>query len=71
MQALRAGQLHPAMLVPQQKAGRPGLSTIVLDEADLMLSMPGYDADLRDIIPKVGCPNWLFGQTLTVCSPVI
>ena len=53
MQALRAGQLQPSMLAAQPKAGRPGLSTMVLDEADLMLSMPGYEADLRDIIPKV------------------
>lgn len=41
------------MLAAQPKAGRPGLSTLVLDEADLMLSMPGYETDLRDIIPKV------------------
>lgn len=41
------------MLALQPKAGRPGLSTLVLDEADLMLSMPGYETDLRDIIPKV------------------
>ena len=53
MQALRAGQLQSGMLAAQPKAGRPGLSTVVLDEADLMLSMPGYEADLRDIIPKV------------------
>lgn len=61
MQALRTGQVQPSMLAAQPKAGRPGLSTMVLDEADLMLSMPGYEADLRDIIPKVSptaCAAW-------------
>ena len=32
---------------------RPGLSTLVLDEADLMLSMPGYEEDLQAIAPLV------------------
>ena len=54
LQALRAGHLQPSMLTPLPKGNRPGLSTLVLDEADLMLSMPGYEADMREIIPKVG-----------------
>ncbi len=32
---------------------RPGLSTLVLDEADLMLSMPGYEEDLQAVAPLV------------------
>jgi superfamily II DNA/RNA helicase len=35
---------------------RPGLSTLVLDEADLMLSMPGYEEDLQALAPLVQAP---------------
>ncbi|KAK9849492.1 hypothetical protein WJX84_000973 [Apatococcus fuscideae] len=64
-QALRSGQVQPSMLAAQPKAGRPGLSTVVLDEADLMLSMPGYEADLRDIFPKLpsSCQRILMSAT--------
>jgi superfamily II DNA/RNA helicase len=40
-------------LQPDERMRRPGLSTLVLDEADLMLSMPGYEEDLQAVAPLV------------------
>lgn len=53
-QALREGRLRAAALASDERMRRPGLQTLVLDEADLMLSMPGYEEDLRAIAPLVG-----------------
>ena len=53
MQALKEGKLRPQILQPQEGLRPPGLSTLILDEADLILSMPGYDEDLQAIAPKV------------------
>ena len=53
VQVLREGRIRPAVLQPAQAAGRPGLCTLVLDEADLILSMPGYEADLQALAPQV------------------
>ena len=52
-QALREGRLRPQALQPDERMRRPGLGMLVLDEADLMLSMPGYEEDLRAIAPLV------------------
>ena len=57
MQALKEGKLRPQILQPQEGLRRPGLSTLILDEADLILSMPGYDEDLQAIAPKVLTPR--------------
>ena len=58
MQALKEGKLRPQSLQPQEGLRRrPGLSTLILDEADLILSMPGYDEDLQAIAPKVSTPR--------------
>ncbi|BDA46069.1 ATP-dependent RNA helicase dbp9 [Coccomyxa sp. Obi] len=52
-QALKEGRLRAASFQPDERTGRPGLSTLVLDEADLMLSMPGYEEDLQAIAPLI------------------
>ncbi len=52
-QALKEGRLRAASFQPDERMRRPGLSVLVLDEADLMLSMPGYEDDLRAIAPLV------------------
>lgn len=52
-QALKEGRLRAASFQPDERMQRPGLSTLVLDEADLMLSMPGYEEDLQAIAPLV------------------
>lgn len=52
-QALKEGRLRAASFQPDERMRRPGLSTLVLDEADLMLSMPGYEEDLQAIAPLV------------------
>lgn len=52
LQALKEGRLKPQMMQPHEGLRRPGLSTLVLDEADLILSMPGYDEDLQQLAPK-------------------
>ncbi len=52
-QALKEGRLRAASFQPDERMKRPGLSTLVLDEADLMLSMPGYEEDLQAIAPLV------------------
>lgn len=53
LQALKEGRLRAQALQPDERMRRPGLSTLVLDEADLMLSMPGYEEDLQAIAPLV------------------
>ena len=53
MQALKEGRLRAQALQPDERMRRPGLSTLVLDEADLMLSMPGYEEDLQALAPLV------------------
>lgn len=59
-QALKEGRLRGARFQPDERMHQPGLSTLVLDEADLMLSMPGYEEDLKAIAPLVSphapCP---------------
>ncbi|KAK9906356.1 hypothetical protein WJX75_000482 [Coccomyxa subellipsoidea] len=52
-QALKEGRLRAASFQPDERMRRPGLSTLVLDEADLMLSMPGYEEDLQAIAPLI------------------
>jgi hypothetical protein len=52
-QALKEGRLRAQALQPDERMRRPGLSTLVLDEADLMLSMPGYEEDLQAVAPLV------------------
>ncbi len=52
-QALREGRLRGQALAPDERLRRPGLGMLVLDEADLMLSMPGYEEDLRALAPLV------------------
>ena len=52
-QALREGRLRGAALAADERMRRPGLGTLVLDEADLMLVMPGYADDLRALAPLV------------------
>ena len=59
MQAVKEGRLRPSALQPDERMRRPGLSTLVLDEADLMLSMPGYEEDLQAIAPLVRHPRQL------------
>ena len=59
-QALREGRLRAQALQPDERTRRPGLGMLVLDEADLMLSMPGYEEDLRAIAPLV--------RTLHLCQ---
>ncbi len=56
-QALREGRLRGAALAPDERMRRPGLGTLVLDEADLMLAMPGYAADLAALAPLVRPPR--------------
>ncbi len=53
VQALKEGRLRAQALQPDERMRRPGLSTLVLDEADLMLSMPGYEEDLQAVAPLV------------------
>jgi len=53
---LREGRLRGAALAPDERMRRPGLGTLVLDEADLMLAMPGYAADLAALAPLVRTP---------------
>jgi len=53
LQALKTGKLRPQVLQPHEPSRRLGLTTLVLDEADLILSMPGYDKDLQELAPKV------------------
>ena len=53
IQALKEGRLRAQALQPDERMRRPGLSTLVLDEADLMLSMPGYEEDLQAVAPLV------------------
>ena len=53
LQALKDGMLRPAVLQPIEKQKRPGLTSLVVDEADLILSMPGYAEDLKEIAPQV------------------
>lgn len=45
--------MRPQLLQPDEKRKRLGLSFLVLDEADLILSMPGYAEDLRALVPHV------------------
>ena len=52
-QALKEGKLRGELLQPDERRKRPGLSVLILDEADLILSMPGYDEDLQMIAPQV------------------
>ena len=59
VQAVKEGRLRPSALQPDERMRRPGLSTLVLDEADLMLSMPGYEEDLQAIAPLVQSPHQL------------
>ena len=55
-QALREGRLRGAALAADERLRRPGLGTLVLDEADLMLAMPGYADDLCALAPLVRVP---------------
>ncbi len=66
-QALREGRLRGAALAADERMRRPGLGTLVLDEADLMLAMPGYADDLRALAPLV---RQVLGHmhTLPVCG---
>ncbi|KAK9802873.1 hypothetical protein WJX72_007990 [[Myrmecia] bisecta] len=50
---LAAGLVRPQHLQPNDRSRQAGLSTFVLDEADLMLSMEGYDRDLQAIAPQI------------------
>ena len=59
VQAVKEGRLRPSALQPDARMRRPGLATLVLDEADLMLSMPGYEEDLQAIAPLVRRPRQL------------
>ena len=59
VQAVKEGRLRHSALQPDERMRRPGLSTLVLDEADLMLSMPGYEEDLQAIAPLVRHPHRL------------
>ena len=59
VQAVKEGRLRHSALQPDERMRRPGLSTLVLDEADLMLSMPGYEEDLQAIAPLVHYPHQL------------
>ena len=64
MQAVKEGRLRHSALQPDERMRRPGLSTLVLDEADLMLSMPGYEEDLQAIAPLVRHPHQLTDSRL-------
>ena len=72
MQAVKEGRLRHSALQPDERMRRPGLSTLVLDEADLMLSMPGYEEDLQAIAPLVHLPHQLMHLRLLqhrTCRP--
>eukprot|EP00884_Botryococcus_braunii_P010881 jgi/Botrbrau1/19795/Bobra.0124s0043.1 len=64
-QALADGRLRDTLFQPDARQRRAGLSTLILDEADLMLSMPGYDADLAALAPLVprSCQCMLMSAT--------
>ena len=47
-QALRDGRLKPATLAPSPPH-TPGLAFFIIDEADLLLSLPGYSADVASV----------------------
>ena len=47
-QALRDGRLKPATLAPAPPH-TPGLAFFIIDEADLLLSLPGYSADVATV----------------------
>ena len=61
IQALKEGRLRAQALQPDERMRRPGLSTLVLDEADLMLSMPGYEEDLQAMAPLVHTTSPMYG----------
>ena len=67
LQAVKEGRLRHSALQPDERMRRPGLSTLVLDEADLMLSMPGYEEDLQAIAPLVHHPHQLLQHR--TCRP--
>lgn len=67
MQALKNGRLSPQFLQPHAQSKRPGLSLLVLDEADLILSMPGYEQDLKELAPKVAFPSHLLTYDAEWC----
>lgn len=54
VQVLKAGMLRRELWRAQ--GTRPGLRTLILDAADTMLAMPGYQADLATLAPLVCRP---------------
>ena len=53
LQALKTNLVKSQNLQPHEGLKRSGLSSLVLDEADLILSKPGYESDLQTLAPKV------------------
>lgn len=45
--------MRATAFAPDERARRPGLQMLILDEADLMLAMPGYEEDLQALAPLV------------------
>ena len=59
LQGLKSNMIRVQTLQPHAGLKRPGLTSLILDEADLILSMPGYESDLQCLAPKV-CNDFIF-----------